>query len=75
MVEVTTAEAKARLSELLRRAEAGETIAITRYGKVIATLNPAKHAAPDLSDFRAEQGQVTGSALAALLTMRDEERY
>lgn len=33
-------EAKNRLSELLRRAEAGEEIAITNRGKVVARLVP-----------------------------------
>ena len=35
-------EAKARLEELLRNVEFGETIAITRHGKTIAHLIPAE---------------------------------
>ena len=34
-------EAKNRLSELINRVEAGEEIAITRRGKVVARLVPA----------------------------------
>ena len=40
MDEVGAFEAKNRLSELLRRAEAGEEIAITNRGKVVARLVP-----------------------------------
>jgi prevent-host-death family protein len=40
-MEVTTGEAKNRLSELIRRAEKnGETIVITRHGKPVAQLVP-----------------------------------
>lgn len=39
--EVSVAEAKAKLSELLRRVEMnGERINVTRRGKVVATLSP-----------------------------------
>ncbi len=40
MREVQSTEAKARLAELLRTVERGETIAITRHGKVVAYLTP-----------------------------------
>ena len=40
MREVKASEAKSRFSELLRMVERGETIAITRHGKVIAHLVP-----------------------------------
>lgn len=75
MTEVTTAEAKKHLSNLLQRAQAGESITITRYGKPVATLNPSKRLAPDMSEFRARHGRTKASALDALLRMRDEERY
>jgi prevent-host-death family protein len=38
--EFAAAEAKARFSELLDRAEAGEEITIRRHGKVVAKLSP-----------------------------------
>lgn len=41
MREIQATEAKARLAELLRSVESGETIAITRHGKTIAHLIPA----------------------------------
>lgn len=37
----TKTEAKARLAELLRVVEYGETVAITRHGKTVARLSPA----------------------------------
>ena len=42
MREVQATEAKTRLAELLRNVERGETIAITRRGKVVAHLTPAR---------------------------------
>lgn len=42
-MEVGTFEAKNRLSELLRLAEAGEEIAITSRGRVVARLVPPLH--------------------------------
>jgi prevent-host-death family protein len=40
MQEIGAFEAKNRLSELLRRVEAGEEIAITNRGRVVARLVP-----------------------------------
>ena len=42
MREVRTTEAKAHLAELLRAVEYGETVAITRHGRPIAHLIPAR---------------------------------
>ena len=41
MRKIQATEAKARLSDLLRTVERGESIAITRHGKTIAHLVPA----------------------------------
>ena len=41
MREIRATEAKARLAELLRAVETGETVAITRHGKRVAHLIPA----------------------------------
>jgi len=40
MTEIGAFEAKNRLSELLRRVEAGEEIAITNRGRIVARLMP-----------------------------------
>jgi prevent-host-death family protein len=39
-IQVNIAQAKARLSELVARAEAGEEVIIARYGKPAVTLSP-----------------------------------
>ena len=43
MREVSATEVPARLPELLRTVERGETIAITRRGKAVAHLVPAEN--------------------------------
>jgi prevent-host-death family protein len=40
MQEFSASDAKARLSELLDKVEHGETIVITRHGRVIARIMP-----------------------------------
>jgi len=42
MVRVGSFEAKTKLSELLDKVEAGETVTITRHGKPVAQLIPAQ---------------------------------
>lgn len=39
-MNVPIAEAKAKFSELVKRAEAGEEVLVTRHGKVVARLMP-----------------------------------
>lgn len=77
-MEVSVAEAKAKLSELLKRVEAGEKVTITRRGKSVAVLSPAEKVykpLPSRADVRETFGRVNGSALESLLAMRDEARY
>lgn len=40
-MDISVTEARARLSELMRRAEAGEEIVLTRHGKPVARIVPA----------------------------------
>ena len=42
MIRVGSFEAKTKLSELLDKVEAGETVTITRHGKPVAHLVPAQ---------------------------------
>lgn len=46
-VQMNIAEAKAKLSELIARAEAGEEVVIARDGKPVVVLKPANDAHPD----------------------------
>ena len=61
MKHVSLADAKARLSELVTQAEDGETIEITRRGKVVARLVPATTARPkiDIEALRRHQQSLT----------------
>lgn len=56
-MEVGTAEAKNRLTELLRVAEAGELILITRHGRPVAQLGPAP-AARKMVRFDGMKGRI-----------------
>lgn len=41
-MDVPVSEAKAQLTDLVRRAEAGETVRLTRHGRVVAQIVPEK---------------------------------
>jgi prevent-host-death family protein len=45
-IQMNIAEAKAKLSELVARAEAGEEVIIARDGKPVVTLTPRETSAP-----------------------------
>lgn len=82
MPESTTnlKEAKARLSELVDRAQAGETVTISRRGRVVAqiTASPATRKAVDVEALRAVTQRLPRSEKDAGETMRalrDQERY
>jgi prevent-host-death family protein len=80
MSNVSLAEAKAHLSELVERAEAGDAVCITRRGKPVAKLTSvnSKGKRVDLAAMRALtssmplQKQTAGKFIRA---MRDEDRY
>jgi prevent-host-death family protein len=61
MNDVALFVAKNRLSELINRVEAGEEIAITRRGKVVARLVPPAHE---------DAGQRARDAIASLRASR-----
>ncbi len=52
MVQMNIAEAKAKLSELVARAERGEEVIIARDGKPVVVLKPANDDAPATSTSR-----------------------
>ena len=51
-MRVSVTEAKARLTELVRRAEAGDEVILTRYGKAVVRLAPIE-VAPNSESRRA----------------------
>ena len=50
--EIPVSEAKGQLTELVRRAEAGEEVVLTRHGHATVRLTPVK-AAPDRTTRKA----------------------
>ena len=71
-------EARACLGQLIDKAERGETVVITRYGKQSARLVPIVPQAqslPSLSAFRAEITVPKTGLAATVLASRREERY
>jgi prevent-host-death family protein len=77
---VNLAEAKARLSELVERAAAGDTVRITRRGKPVAQITAVqKPRKPvDLSELRALTASMPMQRESAgdfVRRMRDEDRY
>ena len=80
MKEVSLAEAKAHLSELVERAASGDTVRITRRGKPVAQITavaaPRKRVARSaLRAVTTAMPQQRESARTLLRRMRDEERY
>ena len=80
MTDVSIAEAKAHLSELVDRAEAGEIVRITRRGKLVARLVPPEpkkkridvEALRRLTESSPWQPESAGEFIRK---MRDEDRY
>lgn len=80
MDRVSLAEAKAHLSKLVDRVEAGETIAISRRGKPVARLAPAARARQpiDLAMLESLTGTMPVQSEGAgsfVRSMRDGDRY
>ena len=75
MGAVNLADAKARLSELVSKAEAGEETIITRRGQPVARLIPVaapKKALRSLADFRAALPKARKSSAELIRKLRDE---
>ena len=77
MEPVPLKEARRRLGDLVRAAERGESTVITRRGKTVARLVPAKagkpRGFPDLTAFR-DSIKIKGKPLSrTVIEMREEE--
>ena len=75
---VNLAEAKAHLSELVDRAEAGETVEITRRGKPAARLSPPSPAPRKRIDVDALKALTDSQRIQdsdSVRRMRDGDRY
>lgn len=56
-MQIAIADAKARFADLIRRAESGESIVLTRHGKPVARLTGAPRP-QDLPLFGALKGRI-----------------
>ena len=77
MLMVNLARAKACLSELLDKVEAGEEVVITRRGKAVARLSEAGHPKKplplaDLAEFRRTMPRLSRPSAEMLRELRDE---
>lgn len=78
MSAVNLAVAKAQLSELINKVEAGEEVVITRHGRPVARVVPAtplKQLVPlkRLAELRKQLPARKGSSAQALRELRDAE--
>ena len=78
MSEMSVAQAKAHLSEILDRVEAGETVTITRRGRPVARLSGVQASKKPidleaLRKFRESMPRLRKSAGELIREMRDEE--
>jgi len=79
MSDYSVAEAKAKLSELIDRAEKGEGVRITRHGRAVIEFKPVRPTprrmeAADLAQLaeRRAARKVKGSPVQFMLNLRDE---
>jgi prevent-host-death family protein len=77
MITINLAQAKARLSELLDKVEAGEEVIITRHGRPVAHVQaPSQARRPlaldELAAFRATMPSLRRPSAELLREMRDE---
>lgn len=79
MASLNLAEAKARFSELVARAECGEAVDIMRRGQLVARLVPAEppKQSIDLNELRAHWARLAprGDDGETVMQMRREARY
>jgi prevent-host-death family protein len=79
MVTVSLAHAKAHLSELLDKVEAGEEVLITRHSRAVAQLRSVARSKrslrlDELAAFRATMPRLRRPSARLLREVRDEER-
>jgi prevent-host-death family protein len=76
MTKVSVAEAKASLSALVNRAEAGETVEILRHGKPAARLVPVNALEPiDFDWLDSVTSTIPRTEADGVIRLRKEDRY
>ena len=75
-MEISVSEAKAQLTELVRRAEAGDEVVLTRHGRATVKLVPVRRR-PDADTRRAAiarvRAAVAGKAAAGASAARSQD--
>ena len=61
-MRMSVSEAKAQLTELVRRAEAGDEVILTRHGQPVVRLTPMKATATDFAARMALMNEIQASA-------------
>lgn len=76
MIAVNVAQAKAHLSELLDKVEAGEDVVITRHGRAVARLRSAARPKQPLmlDELAAFRDDAAAAAAERRITARDARR-
>ena len=79
MLTISLAQAKAHLSELLDKVEAGEEAIVTRHGRAVAHIRAATSGKKPidiegLAAFRATMPRLAAASADRLREARDEER-
>ena len=77
MLEVNVKEARSKLSELITKVEKGQEIMITRRGKKVARLIPARTQTtlPSLKNFRQTLSVIGKPMSEEIIASRKAERY
>ena len=70
---IPVSQAKANFSEVVRRAERGEQIALTRNGKVVAVLGPDSEGEVDTNEGEAKPRSLLGIAKGEIWMADDWE--
>lgn len=71
MKHVQASEAKAKFAELLDQVEQGETVIITRHGKIVARLEPAETVDADARGREAMKRIIEARKMAPSVTVEE----
>ena len=79
MTHISVSEARKCLGELVRGAEGGRSVSITRRGREVARIVPVEESRsrslPDLSDFRASIKMKGRPLSKTVIELRAKDRY
>lgn len=56
-MRISIAQAKAKFSQIIRKAESGESVTITRHGEPVVILHPVQHS-PTVAKIGSMKGKI-----------------